>query len=63
VLLTLGGDFLRNQQYLKFSMLFGVAIIVVLLALIFKDKIERILRTIHILQYKKRKMKKTNKIS
>lgn len=58
VLLTLGGDFLRNQQYAKFSMLFGVAIIVVLLAFIFKDRIERVLRTMHVLQYKKRKQKK-----
>lgn len=58
VLLTLGGDFLRNQQYMRFSMLFAVAIVVVLIALIFKDKIERLLRTLHVVQYKRRKRQK-----
>ncbi len=58
VLLTLGGDFLRNHQYLRFSMLFGVAIIVVIIAIVFKDKIERLLRVLHVMQYKKRKQQK-----
>ncbi|HIJ60926.1 MAG TPA: TVP38/TMEM64 family protein [Nitrospirae bacterium] len=63
ILLNIGGDFLRTQQYMKFSMLFGVAIIVVIIALIYKDKIERLLRTIHVLQYKRNKQKRKFNIS
>ncbi len=55
ILLTLGGDFLRNQQYMRFSILFAVAIVVVLIALLYKDKIERLLRVLHVMQYKRRK--------
>ncbi len=57
ILLTLGGDFLRNQQYMRFSALFAVAIIVVLIAIIYKGKIERLLRVLHVMQYKRRKEK------
>lgn len=60
-LLTIGGDFIRNEEYMKFSFLFGVAIIVVIIAIVFKDKIERILRVIHIMQYKREKQKRFKK--
>lgn len=63
ILLTLGGDFLRNQQYLRFSMLFGVAIVGVIVAIVFKGKIERLLRTIHIMQYKRRKQQKREQVA
>lgn len=43
-LLTLGGLFIRNHQYYRFSILLGIAIIIVLLSMAYKDKIEEFLR-------------------
>jgi len=44
VMLTLGGIFVRNQQYYRFSMLIGVAIVIVLLSMAYRDKLETIFR-------------------
>jgi uncharacterized membrane protein YdjX (TVP38/TMEM64 family) len=55
VLLTLGGTYIRHHQYMRFFILSGVAIVVVLLAMIYRDRIERLLRKWHIKSYKKRK--------
>lgn len=56
ILLTLGGNYIKHHQYGRFSILAGVAIIVVLIALAYRDKIERLFRRWHIYQYyKKRK--------
>ncbi|MFQ3574442.1 MAG: TVP38/TMEM64 family protein [Thermodesulfovibrionales bacterium] len=60
-LLNMGGSFLRNEEYMKFSLLFGIAIIGVIIAIVFKDKIERILRLIHIIHYKRQKEKRSKK--
>lgn len=55
VLLTLGGDYIRHQQYYRFFILAGIAIVVVFFAMAYKDKIERLLRAWHVMEYKKRK--------
>lgn len=47
VLLTLGGDYIRHHQYYRFSMLFGIAIVFVILSLVYRDKIERLFRKMH----------------
>ena len=57
ILLTVGGDFIRHQQYREFSLLAGITIIVILLAMMFKGKLERFFRIWHITSYKKRKTK------
>lgn len=57
ILLTLGGTYIRHQQYLRFFILAGIAIIVVLLAMAYRDKLERLFRILHIVSYKKRKAK------
>jgi uncharacterized membrane protein YdjX (TVP38/TMEM64 family) len=44
VMLTLGGIFIRNQQYYWFSMLVGIAIVIVLLSMAYRDKLETIFR-------------------
>jgi uncharacterized membrane protein YdjX (TVP38/TMEM64 family) len=62
ILLTLGGDFIRHHQYGRFSILFGIALIVVIIAMAYKDKLERLFRIWHILDYKKKKRMK-NKTS
>jgi uncharacterized membrane protein YdjX (TVP38/TMEM64 family) len=58
ILLTLGGSYIRHHQYMRFFVLAGVAIIVVLLAMVYRDKIERLFRKWHIVKYKKTKKKK-----
>jgi uncharacterized membrane protein YdjX (TVP38/TMEM64 family) len=44
VLLTLGGAFIRKQQYREFFLLIGIAIIIVLICMAYRDKIERLLQ-------------------
>jgi uncharacterized membrane protein YdjX (TVP38/TMEM64 family) len=58
VLLTLGGSYIRHHQYFRFFVLAGVAIIVVLIAMAYRDKIERIFRKWHIVKYRKHKARK-----
>lgn len=59
VLLTLGGTYIRNHQYYSFSILLGVAIVVVFLSMVYKDKLERIFRLWHIASRKKSQKKKS----
>ncbi len=58
ILLTLGGSFIRHHQYKRFFVLAGVAIIVVLIAMAYRDKLERLFRKWHIIEYKKKKARK-----
>jgi len=55
ILLTLGGSYIKAHQYMRFSLLAGIAIVVVLLALAYRDKIERLFRRWHVYQYYKKK--------
>jgi uncharacterized membrane protein YdjX (TVP38/TMEM64 family) len=57
VLLTLGGAYLRHQQYYRFSILLGVAIVIIFLSLVYKEKLERIFRIWHINSRKKEREK------
>ncbi len=58
VMLTLGGDYLRHEEYYKFFILTGIALVVILIAFAYKDKLERFFRLWHIRNYKKKKAKK-----
>lgn len=53
VLLTLGGTYLRHQQYYRFSILISVAVLVIFLSMVYKDKLERIFRIWHVTSRKK----------
>lgn len=55
ILLTLGGDYIRHHQYGRFSILVGIAIIVVFITMAYRDKLDRLFRKWHILSYKKKK--------
>lgn len=55
ILLSVGGTFIRNQQYKRFFILAGIAIVVVLLSMIYREKLERLFRIWHINEYRKRK--------
>jgi uncharacterized membrane protein YdjX (TVP38/TMEM64 family) len=48
ILLTLGGNYLRFEQYGRFSILFGAALVVVALAMVFKDKLEKVFAFLHL---------------
>ncbi len=48
VLLTLGGTYIRNHQYYRFSVLIGVAIVVVFLSMVYKDRLEKLFRILHL---------------
>ncbi len=47
VLLTLGGTFIRLHQYWRFSILVGVALVLILLAMAYRDKLEILFRQLH----------------
>ncbi len=53
VLLTLGGNFIRQHQYYRFSILLGIAIVVVFLSMVYKEKLEKIFRLWHIRSLRK----------
>jgi len=57
VLLTLQGNYLRLHHYGRFYLLLGIALIIVLFAMVFKDKLERLFRHWHRKDYRKEKAK------
>ncbi|MEW6670013.1 MAG: TVP38/TMEM64 family protein [Thermodesulfobacteriota bacterium] len=60
VLLTLGGNLIHHHQYKEFLVLVGVALVVILLAMAYRDKMERIFRFWHIKGVRKRQLKLRN---
>ena len=46
-MLTLGGTFLRDKQYYRFFLLTGAAVVLVFLAIAYKDRLERRFRSLH----------------
>jgi uncharacterized membrane protein YdjX (TVP38/TMEM64 family) len=61
ILLTVGGDLIRHHQYQEFSILAGITIIVILLAMIFKVQLERLFRIWHVTSYKNKKTKQISR--
>lgn len=57
ILLTVGGDLIRHHRYTEFSVLAAITIIVILLAMLFKSKLERLFRIWHVSSYKTHKAK------
>lgn len=58
ILLTLGGTYIRNHQYGRFSVLVGIAVVVVLVAMAYRDKLDRLFRMWHIKGYRRKKAKR-----
>jgi uncharacterized membrane protein YdjX (TVP38/TMEM64 family) len=48
VLLTLGGSYIHHHQYYRFFILLGIAIILVFLSMVYKEKLEKIFRRWHL---------------
>lgn len=46
-LLTLGGDYIRHEQYYRFTVLLSVAIVMILLSMAYRDKLEKLFRRWH----------------
>jgi uncharacterized membrane protein YdjX (TVP38/TMEM64 family) len=42
VLLTMGGSYIRNHQYYRFFVLLGIVIVILLISMAYRDKIERL---------------------
>ena len=57
VLLTLGGNFIRLHQYWRFSILVGVALTVVLIAMAYKDKLEGLFKKWHLKHHREKEAK------
>jgi uncharacterized membrane protein YdjX (TVP38/TMEM64 family) len=51
VLLTLGGGYIRCEQYDRLLILIGIAILLALLMFVFKERIERFLKSLHVQNY------------
>lgn len=62
LLLTLGGNFIRHQQYYRFSVLMGVTILIIFLSMAYKDKLEHFFRRWHV-SSRKKTMKRSRKAS
>lgn len=58
VMLTLGGDYIRHHQYGRFSVLVGVALVVLFLAMAYRDKLERLFRLWHVREYRRKRIKR-----
>lgn len=63
VLLTLGGNFIRLHQYKQFFVLVGAAIIFVLLAMAYKDKLEKLFREWYARKQKKEGLKCSDRLN
>lgn len=48
IMLTLGGNYIRNNQYRRFFILSSIVIVIIILTIMFKDKIEARLKKRHI---------------
>jgi len=55
ILLTLGGSYLRHHQYVSFFVLVGVGISVVIVALAYRDKLNRLFRFWHLKGLRKKR--------
>jgi uncharacterized membrane protein YdjX (TVP38/TMEM64 family) len=55
ILLTLGGSYLRHHQYIRFGVLVGIGISVVIVALAYRDKWDRIFRFWHLKSIRKKR--------
>lgn len=55
ILLTLGGSYLRHHQYVRFWILVGIGISVVIVALAYRDKLDRVFRFWHLKGLRKKR--------
>jgi uncharacterized membrane protein YdjX (TVP38/TMEM64 family) len=61
ILLGYGGAFIRSEQYGQFFALLSFAIILILLTIVYKDRIERLFRIWHVKHYRDQKAKRAQR--
>jgi uncharacterized membrane protein YdjX (TVP38/TMEM64 family) len=47
ILLTLGGNYIRKHEYYNFSVLLGIAIVIVLVSMAYRDKLDKLFQKWH----------------
>lgn len=62
ILLTMGGTYLKMHQYGRFLFLLGAALIVMLAAMAYKDKLEKLFRQWHLKSKNKKDAKYPNRV-
>lgn len=55
ILLTLGGSYLRHHQYIRFYILVGIGISVVIVALAYRDQLDKLFRFWHLKERRKKR--------
>jgi uncharacterized membrane protein YdjX (TVP38/TMEM64 family) len=55
MLLTLGGTFLRNEQYYRFFLLAGAAVVIVFLTIAYRDRLDRVFQRLHERQLRRKR--------
>lgn len=63
VLLSIAGNYIRLHEYGRFFALVGISLIVVIAAVVYKQKLERWFRIIHVADYKRKKAGRSKKDS
>lgn len=61
ILLTLGGAYISNQQYLRLLILIVVSLAVVGLAMVYRKKLERLFRIWYIKEYRRKRAKRRSR--
>lgn len=46
-LLTLGGSYIQHRQYYRFFVVLGVAIVIIFLSMVYRDKLEHLFKRVH----------------
>jgi len=59
---TVGGDYIRNEQYRNLFVLIGGSLVVIFVTMIYKQKLERLFRKWHVMDYKKKKQRKRKRL-
>jgi uncharacterized membrane protein YdjX (TVP38/TMEM64 family) len=61
ILLSVGGDLIRNKEYQLFFLLVFITAVMLIITIIFRKQIERFMRKIHVLHYMKTKAAEAEK--
>jgi uncharacterized membrane protein YdjX (TVP38/TMEM64 family) len=61
ILLSVGGDLIRNKEYQLFFLLVFITAVMLIITIIFRKQIERFMRKIHVLHYMKTKTAEAEK--
>ncbi|MBI5043065.1 MAG: TVP38/TMEM64 family protein [Nitrospirae bacterium] len=58
ILLTISGAYIQHNQYGRLFILAGITIVIIFIIMAYRDKLERLFRIWHVVDYKQRKAKR-----